>query len=32
MMHDMMAAMVDDTPVVDRMMDLGCCKAGQGKK
>jgi hypothetical protein len=29
MMHDMMAAMVDDTPVLDRMMNLGCCKAGQ---
>jgi len=32
MMHDMTAAMMDDTPVVHRVMDLRCRKAGQGKK
>ena len=35
MLHRMMndvATVMDDTPVMNRMMDLGHCKAGQGKK
>lgn len=27
MMHDMVATVMDDTPVLHRMMDLGRCKA-----